>query len=153
MTRLTKASLLFFFLALCASAAVVTHHLRAQRPAPAPHDLYSIVNSQLAAFRAKDFRGAYRYAASGTQQKFTLSQFQTMIRRDYSQITHARRVEFGFVDVRGRTAVVQVLFFADDGPARTVVYSLISEGNAWKIDGAVETRVLRPHQRFAGSHV
>ena len=108
MTRTIKASLLFFFLSLCGAAIFVTDHVRRQVPPPAPHELFAVVEKQLAAFRAADYSSAYRHAASGVQQKFTVPQFEAMIRRDYGDMTNAQRIEFGFVKVIGSAAVVQV---------------------------------------------
>ena len=137
-TRTIKASLLFFFLSLCASAMLVTHHLRSLTPSPAPHELFTVVEKQLAAFRLADYSSAYRQAASGVQQKFTLPQFEAMIRRDYGDMTNAQRIEFGFVKVSGSAAVVQVLFCGASGTVRAFLYSLIAEGDSWKINGVKE---------------
>lgn len=152
MSRALKASLLLFFLSLCAAAVYVTLRPSRAAKAPAPRELYSVVNDQLAAFRAEDFPGAYRYAASAVQQKFTLQQFEAMIRHDYAQMAYARRVEFGAIDVHGSAAFVQVYLFAADGSGRSFLYSLAAEGGAWKIDGAQEVRVFPPRQSLAGTH-
>jgi hypothetical protein len=135
MTRTIKASLLFFFLSLCASAIVVTHRVRLQVPPPAPHELFSIVEQQLAAFRAEDYPSAYRHAASGVQQRFSIPQFESMIRRDYGDMTDARHIEFGLVKVNGSAAVVQVFLCGTNGSHRSFLYSLVAEGNSWRING------------------
>jgi hypothetical protein len=138
MPRTIKASLLFFFLSLCGAAIFVVGHVRRQVPPPTPHELFAVVGSQLAAFRAADYSSAYRHAASGVQQKFTLPQFEAMIRRDYGDMTNAQRIEFGFVKVRGATAVVHVFFIGENGSTRSFLYSLSAEGNSWKINGVQE---------------
>lgn len=152
MSRFAKASLLLFFFSLCGAAFFVDHRLEERRPPPAPHDLFAVVNDQLAAFRAADFPGAYRHAAMGLQQKFTLPQFETMVRRSYRTLSRADRVEFGFVKVQGGNAVVQVFFFAADGTVRSFLYNLVSEGAAWKIEGVEEVAAKRAPLRLAGSH-
>jgi len=106
-TRTTKAALLLSSFILCASAIFATNRLRERTPAPAPRDLYSVVNDQLSAFRADDFRSAYRYAASRVQQKFTPEQFETMIRANYPEMARTGRVEFGSIQVRDASASVQ----------------------------------------------
>ena|SRR5687768_10543321 len=93
MTRMIKASLLFFFFSLCASAVLVTYQMRLYVPPPAPHQLFAVVEKQLAAFRAADYSSAYRQAASGVQQKFTAPQYEAMIRRDYGDISGAQRID------------------------------------------------------------
>jgi hypothetical protein len=153
MSRTTKASLLLFFFSLCAVAFVIAHRIEQRRPAPAPRELFAVVNDQLAAFRAADFPAAYRRAASGVQQKFTPAQFERMVRRDYATMLRAERVEFGVVKVDGGNAVVQVFFFGAGGSVRSFLYSLTAEGPAWKIEGVEEVRRDRRAVALAGSHV
>ena len=136
MSRLVKSSLLLVFFALCGAAIVVTHRTRARTSPPAARELYSIVNRQIAAFRTADFDSAYRHAATGVQQKFSRSQFELMIRRDFSPMTEAQQVEFGAISVAGGTAVVQVFLRAPDGAVRAFLYSFAAEADGWKINGA-----------------
>lgn len=138
MTPLAKGSLLTLFLSLCGAAVVITHHARTNPPTPAPHALFAVVNDQLTAMRADDYASAYRHAANGMQQKFTLPQFEQMLRQNYAHLAEAHRVEFGSVQVSGSTAMVQVFFFTRHGSARAFVYSLTAEGQAWKISGVEE---------------
>lgn len=153
MTRTIKASLLFFFLSLCASAILVTHHVRSQVPPPAPCELFAVVEKQLAALRAADYSSAYQHAASGVQQKFTVPQFEAMIRRDYGDMTGAQRIEFGFVKVSGAAAVVQVFFDGPNELVRSFVFSLIAEGDSWKISGVQPMQGGRPRHRAAGLQI
>ena len=150
MTRTIKASLLFFLFTLCATAIVVTHQMRLQVPAPAPHQLFAVVEQQLAAFRAADYSSAYRQAASGVQQKFTVPQYEAMIRREYGDMSGAQRIEFGFVKVSGATAVVQVYFCGANGYNRSFLYSLVAEGDSWKIN---EVQPMRIGDRPVGLHI
>ena len=152
MSARIKASLLLLFFLICGSAFFVAHQLRQRLPAPVPRELFAIVNQQLTAFRASDFRGAYRQAATGVQQKFTLAQFEAMVRRNYPAMTRAHRVEFGLVKVNGGTALVQVFFFAENGSVRSFMYSLISEDDSWKIDGVEELKGYRRAQSLGGTH-
>ena len=135
MNRLVKISLLLFFFALC-GAAIMAHFARERTPPPTAKDLYSIVDRQLSAFRAADFDSAYRHAAGGVQQKFSRSQFELMIRRDFSPMTMAERVDFGVVHVVGGAALVQVFLTTPDGVVRGFLYSFTAEADGWKIDGA-----------------
>jgi len=151
MTRAAKSSLLFYLYSLCAAAMIVTHDLRRQTLAPAPHELFLVVNNQLAAFRASDFSRAYRNASSGVQQKFSLRQFENMIRRNYAEMTQLRRVEFGFVQAEGASALVHVFFFPPDGSVRPFLYSLVAEDKTWKIEGVEAMRIFPPRQ--IGLHV
>ena len=152
MHRWAKAALLLFVVTLCLGAAYVSFRPKSVASAPAPRELYSVVNEQLAAFRAEDFPSAYRYAGSAVHQKFTLSEFETMIRRNYAHMAHAQRVEFGLVDVRGSSAVMQVYFFDGRGAVRSFLYSLMAERGVWKIDGAEEVEVIQHAAGLIGSH-
>ncbi len=136
MSRPLKISFLLFFFALCGVAIVVTHLHRKETPAPAAKELYSIVNRQLNALRSDDFDSAYRHAASGVQQKFSREQFALMIRRDFSSMTEAQRIEFGTVQVAGGVAFAQVFLTTPDGARRGYLYSFTAEVGGWKIDGA-----------------
>lgn len=152
MPRSAKASLLLFFFSLCAAALFVAQQMEQHAPAPAPHELFAAVNEQLASFRALDFPSAYHRASAGLQQKFTLSQFETMVRRNYGAMTSAHRVEFGSVQADGRSAVVQVFFFNASGGVRCFLYSLTAEGEAWKIEGVEEIGAYRSRAPLVGSH-
>ncbi|MGI8437524.1 MAG: DUF4864 domain-containing protein [Chthoniobacterales bacterium] len=153
MTRSTKASLLLFFFSLCGVAFVITQMVRDHVRAPDPRELFAVVNEQLIALRADDFPDAYRCASTGVQQKFTLTQFEAMIRQNYAEMTNAQRVEFGYVKVDGGTALVQAFFFTADGRVRTFLYSLLAESDGWKIGGVEELRRPRSQQRLSGTYV
>ena len=148
-----KSSLLLFFFSLWTAAILVTHTIRTRTPAPAPHQLYSIVSSQLAAFRAADFSSAYCYAASGVQHKFSLPQFAAMIRHDYAEMARAEHVEFGSVKIEGANAAVQVFFFDPQGNVRGFLYTLIAEDNVWKIEGVDAMPLIPAGHRLAGLHI
>ncbi|MFL6590528.1 MAG: DUF4864 domain-containing protein [Chthoniobacterales bacterium] len=148
MTRTIKASLLSFFFALCFAAALVTHQIRRQIAPPAPHQLFTIVEQHLAAFRAADYSSIYRQAASGVQQKFSFAEYQTMMRRDYGHLTPAERIEFGSVTINGSAAAVQVFVREPSGSVRAFLYTLVAEDGSWKISGVGP---IPPHAR--GLHI
>jgi hypothetical protein len=153
MNTTVKALLLLFFFSLCGSAIVVTHRTRGHATSAAPHELFSVVNRQLVAFRSSDFPSAYRNAASAVQQKFTLRQFELMIRRDYPEMTRSHRIEFGVVKVDGASAIVQVLFVSADGRVRPYLYSLTAEQAGWKIEGVEPMPPTQPNERLSGLHI
>src|SRR5688500_15374156 len=150
MTRVIKASLLFFFFSLCASAVIVTYQMRLHIPPPAPHELFAAVEKQFSAFRVADYSSAYRQAASGVQQKFTVPQYEAMIRREYGDMSGARRIEFGFVKMNGASAVVQVYFRGVNGYSRSFLYHLVAEGDSWKINGVQPMQI---GDRPVGLHI
>jgi hypothetical protein len=152
MNQLAKVSLLLFFFALCAAAALITHATRQRTPAPSAHELYSVVNLQLSAFRRADFDSAYQNAAAAVQEKFSRSQFELMIQRDFCPMTRAQHVEFGAVEVTGGSAMVQVFLTTPDGATRAFLYSFSAEREGWKIDG-VQPLGPQPLRRIPGLHI
>jgi hypothetical protein len=153
MTRTVKAALLFFFLSLCASAMLVTYQIRSRTPPPAPRELFAVVQTQLASFRVADYSSAYQQAASGLQQRFTLPQFEAMIRHACGDLTSARHIEFGFVKINGPAAVVQVFVLEEGGWERSFFYSLMAEEGSWKISGVKEMGSAPPGHHRAGLHI
>jgi hypothetical protein len=151
MSRILKAALLFFLFAICGLSFVVAHRLREQLPPPAPHELFAAVNEQISAFRSADFQSAYRHAAAGVQQKFTLTQFQKMALRHYPEAINAQRVEFGAIKVQGSSATVQVFLFGSDRSVRSFIYSLTNEDDTWKIDGVEEVKGYRAGGTLGGT--
>lgn len=149
MNRPLKVALLLFFFALCGVAIVITHLHRLGTSAPAAKELYSLVHQQIADLRSDNFDGAYRHAASGVQQKFSPQQFEFMIRRDFSSMTEAQRIEFGNVYVNGGSAYAQVFLTTPDGAMRGYLYSFTAEADGWKIDGA-QPLGLQPIRRPRG---
>ena len=152
MNRLLKISLLLFFFALCGAAMIATHLTRQRTPVPAARELYSVVNRQLSDFRAADFESAYHHAAAGVQEKFSRSQFELMIRRDFSSLTQTAQVEFGAVRVAGAGALVPVYLTTPDGLTRAYLYSFTAERDGWKIDG-VQPFGPQPVRRLPGLHI
>jgi hypothetical protein len=130
-----KVLFLLFFFTLCGAAMIATHQTRERVPPPSARELYSIVNRQLSALRGADFESAYQRAAAGVQEKFSRTQFELMIRRDFASMTEAAQVEFGVVEVAGASALVQVFLTTADGATRVYLYSFSAERDGWKIDG------------------
>lgn len=152
MPRPLKISFLLFFLALCGAAILGTHLARQRTPPPVASQLYSVINRQLSAFRAADYDDAYRHVAAGLQEQFSRAQFELMIRRDFSLMTRAQRVEFGAVHIAGPAALVQVLLTDRDGAVRGFLYSFALEPDGWKIDG-VQPLGAEPVGRLPGLHI
>ncbi len=152
MSQSTKAALLFALLLICGAGFVLTQQSRDRLPPPAPRDLFAAVNQQLAALRASDFQTAYRHAATGVQQRFTLPQFEKLVRRSFPEVAEARRVEFGAVHVQGGSALVEVFFFSATGSVRAFLYSLPNEGDAWKIDSVEEVTRSQRGDRLTGTY-
>ena len=148
-----KVGLMLFFFAVCATAAFVSYDGGRQSPPTRPVDLYSVVHSQFQALQAADFSRAYQHASAGMQEKFSVEQFEQMVRLDYAPIIDAERVEFGVAQIRGGHAVVRVFFVGEDGGLTPCIYSLVNEGELWKIDGARMLRRIPRGERLDGIRV
>ena len=152
MTRARTAGLVFLFLVLCVAFGLFALKARQRILAPDPRELFAVVNAQLAAFRAGDFPAAYRHVAHAARGRFDLGQFEKMVRSHYPEMIRSERVEFGVVKIDGENALVRVFFFNANGSARSFLYSLVIEADAWKIDGVEEMGGQRASDRLAGSH-
>ena len=135
MTHRGKITLVLFFLAVCATAVGVHSYdlIRSQRANPA--ELFNAVRGQLAACRDHDFPAAYRQASATVQQQWPLERFAAMVRNDYARALKPGRVEFGAWKQQASRAVVEVYFIDRSGTVTPCLYSLVSEGELWKIDG------------------
>ena len=123
-------------LALCGTAAITHRWMAMQRAKVRPAELYEIVWKQIDAFREADYSRAYRHASARFQERFNVDAFAELVRSDYPDLVRADRVEFGTVRIVDRHALVQVFFFLPDGDVVPCVYSLVNEGDGWKIDAA-----------------
>lgn len=133
-----KIFAVLFFIAVCAAVPGTSYFLERRRAEQTPpSDLYKVIHSQLDAFRSEDFSLAYSQASFSMQQKFSPGEFEKMIRRDYSQLTGASRIEFGVVKYRDHRALIQVFFISRDETVLPCIYTLIYENGQWKIDGAI----------------
>ena len=150
MNQRGKITSLLFFFCLCATAVVVHHFTELRAEWTRPVDLYEVVYRQLEACRAKNFPEAYNQVSSTFQQHWSLFQFSGMMQTDFSRVLKAERVEFGQWERRGHRAMIEVFFIGDDGHVFPCIYSLISEGNGWKIDAARPVKGWPTGQRMRG---
>jgi len=134
MSRGLKLCLLAALFTLCGGAALFQSVLDRRWQSASPGELYSVVSSQLSAFRADNYPAAYRQVSMSFQERFNLQSFADLARTDYPALLHASRVEFGQARFQGRRAFLPAYFFLPDGEITPCIYSLIREENAWKID-------------------
>lgn len=151
--RRAKVGLILCTLAFCGVAAI-TQRWRDARPArTTPHELYGVVLAQMSAFRAADYRRAYRHASNGLQGKLDVEGYADFARHDHPELRRAERIEFGPVLTTGLRASVPTYFFFSNGEVIPCVYSLIHEEDAWKID-AVRVHPRWPaHQPLRGTRL
>ena len=150
MNRIGKLALLLCAFSTCATAALIRHLTVPRAPRHRPAELFDVVHKQYEAFRNNNFSSAYNQVSSNFQQTWTLEQFVEMVRNDCARIARAERVEFGPWQRRGRQVLLQVFFVNPDGTVDPCIYTLVSEGDRWKIDNARWVRSRSGAQRMRG---
>ncbi|XHR27419.1 MAG: DUF4864 domain-containing protein [Chthoniobacteraceae bacterium] len=138
-----KITLVLFFFAICAVAALSRFGGLGEDQLK-PADLFEAVRGQMEACRSGDYPSAYRQTSATVREKCPPERFADQVRNDSARMVQAARVEFGPWQRRGRRAVVEVFFIGRDGTVTPCVYSLVSEAQAWKIEG---TRWLAPSRQ------
>jgi hypothetical protein len=136
MSRAAKLCLLGVLFAVCGAAALFQSVLDRRWQSTPPAELYSVVSTELSAFRADDFPAAYRQVSMSFQEKFNLEAFADLARTDYPALLQAAHVEFGQVRFQGRRAYLPAYFILPEGDIVPCVYTLVHEDDAWKIDNA-----------------
>jgi hypothetical protein len=121
MNVLTRLAVVGACALLCAGATIVASSARNEEV------------SKFESFGGNQFADWYRHVASRSQQDLPFRQFESVIRRHALAASHHARMEFGSVEITGRTALVQVLFFAPDGAMCPVIYKLAATHNSWKV--------------------
>jgi hypothetical protein len=138
-----KITLVGFFFAICAMAAWVRFGDR-EIDRLKPANLFDAVRMQMEACRSGDYPSAYLQTSATVREKCPPERFADQARNENARIAQAARVEFGPWQRRGRRAVVEVFLIGHDGTVNPCLYSLVCEGEAWKIEG---TRWLQPSRQ------
>ena len=150
MTPRGKITLVLFFFAVCATAVIVHTYDVRHSGARRPTEFFDVVHQQLAACRCDDFPAAYRHASATVQRQCPLERFSSTTRNDYARVLKNSRVEFGPWQCQGDKAVVEVFFIARDGNVTPCVYTLVCEGETWKIDNTRWVQGWKTGQRMRG---
>ena len=153
MSSRKKTALLLFFFAVCVSAALLTDFLQSQIEQVRPVELFQVVYRQVNAVRKDNYSSAYEQVSGTFQRKFSLNQFIGLVRSDFAGISKRARIEFGRVETRGDFAVLRVYFIDPRGNVVPCVYTLVNEGESWKIDSARVLKRWPEGSRFAGLRV
>ena len=150
MKFLGKIGILIFTISACVSAVFFDRYLDLRATHVKPTELYATIYGQLAAVERDDFRTAYQQAASSVRESFSFAQFKQMVCDDFADTARAQRIEFGAVQTRGRCAIVQVFFIDADDRVTPCIYSLVNEGDGWKVSGSRMLKRWEPGQRMSG---
>jgi len=131
-----KFGLVLFAFAVCAASVLMTRYFQLRVDQVRPAELFSVVYRQVNAVREDNYSKAYEEASGTYQRKFNLAQFIRVVQSDYSVISKAVRVEFGRTEAKGGYALMRVYFLDQHGRVIPCVYTLVNEGETWKIDNA-----------------
>ena len=104
-------------------------------------DVTRVIDLQLSAFRAGDYRGAYFYADSTLQHQFGPAAFEQMVRESYPAIAASRLSNFGVILDNGGTAIVMVSIAGKSGTPVHYQYILRREKGHWRVSGVTRVRV------------
>jgi hypothetical protein len=91
------------------------------------------VRRQLEALQRADFGQAYTYAARGIRQKFEVSEFRSMVLREFPEFVHSSKMAIDRKEIHDGDAVFEV---SVTGAERTVLragYFLILEDGHWRV--------------------
>ena len=136
MKKLHRATWVACVLSLAGTLWLLDSTLRPQPEQVTPKELYQVVQRHLAACRSADFPRAYHTAATEVQERLSLVQFETKLRREYQPVVGADHVEYGAIHhPRGnaRQTLVDVYFISTTGEAIGWTYTLVFEDGDWKV--------------------
>ncbi|MCX6954928.1 MAG: DUF4864 domain-containing protein [Verrucomicrobia bacterium] len=109
--------------------------MRASKP-EVRKEVVATIEGQLGAFRAKDTKKAYTFAAAALRAQNPLRQFLRIVENNYPEIWANTKGEFGVVRDDGTRATVLVQVFSTDGRA-DYDYGLVKEKDGWRIDSVL----------------
>ncbi|WP_282605837.1 DUF4864 domain-containing protein [Pelagibius sp. Alg239-R121] len=129
---------LIFSLVLIAPGAGA-NAAEADIPAGEKAAIKSVIESQLAAFKADDGQTAFSFASPTIKQLFgTPERFMSMVRSGYPAVYRPRAVEFRKLHRDGTVLVQEIRFIGPDGKPVIALYSVVqAPGGQWLIDGVV----------------
>ena len=103
-------------------------------------ELSTVIEAQLAAFRADDYPKAYTFAAAEIKGIFPASDFEKMVRTNYPVIAKSTSTEYGVAFDTGDEAVVNVRIENAEKKSVEYQYLLKKEADGWKISGVTEAK-------------
>jgi hypothetical protein len=104
------------------------------------NEVRAVIEAQLAAFRAGDYRKAHSFAASEMQQALGVFEFEAMVRTGYPAIAQSRSAAFGLALDAGDEAVITVRVQGPENDSIAYQYHLRKEASGWRIAGVTELK-------------
>ena len=140
-------SVLLVSLALAlAGAAPAPSHASADGPAieTAEADLFkSLIDKQIAAFRADDAAAAYAFASPAIQRKFVDAEtFMALVKAKYAAVHRPRSYSFGGARRSHVGPIQEVNLIGPDGGAWRAIYAFERQRDgSWRISGCFLSKV------------
>ncbi len=106
--------------------------------------LQSVIERQLTAFRADDYRAAYGFAHAGIKSQFPAEAFEAMVRAQYPQIANSTGARFLVAIDDGEKAAVSVEITGTDGQTIEYQYLLQRDSDTWRISGVIQSAPAEP---------
>lgn len=140
--KIPSAAAFVSVLFAAAAWAVAADGLRASKP-EVRREIVATIEGQLAAFRARDVRGAYGFAAAAFRAQRSQDEFSALVRAGYPEIWSNTGAECGIVRDDGARATVTVQVGSPAGSA-AYDYALLRESAGWRIAGVVRHASAKP---------
>jgi hypothetical protein len=103
-------------------------------------ELTTVIDAQLAAFRADDYAKAYGFAASSIRGMFQPADFAIMVKTGYPVIAHSVKADYGLAFDTGEEAVINVRIEDASKQSGEFQYLLKKEDGGWRISGVSELK-------------
>ena len=100
-------------------------------------ELVSIIDSQMAAFKRRDFPKAYALTSKLFKRSFSLQSFAALITNAYPVLISNTNVLPGICKRLGNQAQIMVQVSDMKNNKTILIYKLSLNSNKWEIDGAV----------------
>ena len=98
-----------------------------------------VISSQLMAFKEKNIKRAYSFAAPNIKRQFSNSEnFGLMVRNGYPVIWRPKSYKFVKFSTNGKRSVQRVLFISTTGALLTYDYLLERFSSEWMIAGVIQ---------------
>ena len=150
MNKFQRVCVLLLFAAICLGAAIFGHLERIRLENAKPSELYAVINNQINALRISDISSAYLHVSSDFKRKCDIVKFLGMIREEYPPLVAVDHVEYGAVEFDGGRAVIEVYIIDRKNRVFPCIYTLVSEGSAWKIENVSVLRKRNGRLKLTG---
>ncbi len=99
-------------------------------------DIQATISSQLDAFQADDFAGAFAFASPNIQRLFQSPEnFQRMVTQGYPMVWRPAEVRYLELEQQGGIYAQRVMITDRQGRVHVLEYRMLETGAGWRING------------------